>query len=482
MNNIEKLKTTGLFTNYIYKAIPLAFDESMSYYETLCGLLAYLKDTVIPTVNNNADAVIELQNLYTQLKEYVDNYFDNLDVQEEINNKLDAMAEDGTLTQIISSYVNPFIQEQNQNIEHFENNVNSNITAIETLVNSVASGSPLVASSTEGMTNTDRIYVNTTDGKWYYYNGSEWTIGGTYQSTGIAEDSITYFNLDDTLKNELHLSFDTMNVIFERGNISDTTGQNTGASSTTTLIRTKDFIKGNYIVINAETDYRYKVYRYQADGTFIDVSSSRLSGQTIITNTGNYKYRLACSKTDWSEMEVSESSNYTFKKINNNFYNDYIEFKKNNSININDILLSQYDNKLLNIAYSGIGLAPTNSLEHFMIACNMGFNSLKGDIRLTSDNKLIMCHDAGFTLNNDNEIISFDNSNYTSIHSLTYNQCMALSYNAFKSRAGHNCHVCDIDHYLQICKKYDKIPYITIRNEYLDDTITALIQKLKFYK
>ena len=51
---IEVIKSgkTGLFTNYIYKAIPLAFDESMSYYETLCGLLNYLKNTIIPTVNN----------------------------------------------------------------------------------------------------------------------------------------------------------------------------------------------------------------------------------------------------------------------------------------------------------------------------------------------------------------------------------------------------------------------------------------------
>lgn len=106
MINIEKIKPTGLFTNYIYKAIPLAFDESMSYYETLCGLLSYLKDTVIPTVNNNADAVIELQNLMEELQNYVDNYFKNLDVQEEINNKLDEMVEDGTLQEIIASYLN----------------------------------------------------------------------------------------------------------------------------------------------------------------------------------------------------------------------------------------------------------------------------------------------------------------------------------------------------------------------------------------
>ena len=106
MINVEKVEPTGLFTNYIFKAIPLAFDESMSYYECLCGLLDYMKNTMIPALNNNADAIVEIQNLQTQLQNYVDNYFDNLDVQEEINNKLDQMVEDGTLPEIIADYLN----------------------------------------------------------------------------------------------------------------------------------------------------------------------------------------------------------------------------------------------------------------------------------------------------------------------------------------------------------------------------------------
>lgn len=101
---VLKAGCSGVFTNYIYKAIPLAFDESMSYYETLAGLRAYLKDVILPTVNGNAEAVAELQELYIQLNDYVTNYFDNLDVQEEINNKLDQMVEDGTLENILLNY------------------------------------------------------------------------------------------------------------------------------------------------------------------------------------------------------------------------------------------------------------------------------------------------------------------------------------------------------------------------------------------
>ena len=96
--NILKIKPSGIFTNYIYKAIPLAFDESMSYYETLCGILSLLK-TQEEVVNNNADLLAELEL-------YVQDYFKNLDVQTEINNKLDEMAKDGTLEEIIAQYVN----------------------------------------------------------------------------------------------------------------------------------------------------------------------------------------------------------------------------------------------------------------------------------------------------------------------------------------------------------------------------------------
>lgn len=85
--------------------LPTSYLESMTYYEMLVWLLNYLEKTVIPTINNNGEAVIELQNKYIELKNYVDNYFDNLDVQEEINNKLDDMAESGELTDIIAQYL-----------------------------------------------------------------------------------------------------------------------------------------------------------------------------------------------------------------------------------------------------------------------------------------------------------------------------------------------------------------------------------------
>ena len=86
--------------------LPSAYTETMSYYEMLVWFTKYLQDTVIPTINNNGEAVSELQTLFVELQTYVNNYFDNLDVQEEINNKLDDMVEAGTLQEIITNYIN----------------------------------------------------------------------------------------------------------------------------------------------------------------------------------------------------------------------------------------------------------------------------------------------------------------------------------------------------------------------------------------
>lgn len=106
LKNIETVESP--FRRFVTTigVFPTAFTDAMTYYECLAYLVKYMEENLIPAINENAEAVEELQGLYIQLKAYVDNYFDNLDVQEEINNKLDRMAEDGTLQEIVSKYLN----------------------------------------------------------------------------------------------------------------------------------------------------------------------------------------------------------------------------------------------------------------------------------------------------------------------------------------------------------------------------------------
>lgn len=86
--------------------LPSSYIDSMSYYETLLWLIKFLQNEVIPTVNENGKAVEELQELFIQLKNYVDNYLTKENLQPMIDDKLDEFAEDGTLEQIIAKYIN----------------------------------------------------------------------------------------------------------------------------------------------------------------------------------------------------------------------------------------------------------------------------------------------------------------------------------------------------------------------------------------
>ena len=121
--NIQNLKPFPRFCMSI-GAIPTSYMYSLTYEEQLLWLCKFLQDTVIPTVNNNGQAVAELQALYIQLKDYVDNYFTNLDVQQEINNKLDEMAEDGTLQNIIEQYLNLGVIFIYENVSQMKNAIN----------------------------------------------------------------------------------------------------------------------------------------------------------------------------------------------------------------------------------------------------------------------------------------------------------------------------------------------------------------------
>lgn len=94
----QKLITMPPFKSWLASNIPAVYDNTMSYYEELCALIAYLEKQVTPAVNANTTGL-------AALKKYVEDYFKDLDVQAEIDNKLDEMSESGQLAEIIAQYI-----------------------------------------------------------------------------------------------------------------------------------------------------------------------------------------------------------------------------------------------------------------------------------------------------------------------------------------------------------------------------------------
>lgn len=115
-------KTLQPFRYWCQKVLPLVYDDSLSYYELLCKVVDYLNKTMedVETLHDDVDdlhtsfgqlqgytntSITDLRTDYQNLVNYVNSYFANLNVQNEINNKLDAMALNGTLTALMSPYI-----------------------------------------------------------------------------------------------------------------------------------------------------------------------------------------------------------------------------------------------------------------------------------------------------------------------------------------------------------------------------------------
>lgn len=92
------------FRFWCQMALPLTYDDSLSYYELLNKVVVYLNHT-IEDVANVEDNVTSLLNSFTELQNYVNEYFDNIDIEAELRNVLDAMVIDGTLDEILSPIV-----------------------------------------------------------------------------------------------------------------------------------------------------------------------------------------------------------------------------------------------------------------------------------------------------------------------------------------------------------------------------------------
>ena len=96
---MEKTTKIPLFRRCVIQNFPFIEEDfdALTDYDLLCKVVEYL-NKVIKQTNINSEKV-------KTLTKYVEHYFDNLDVQEEINNKLDEMAEDGTLAEIMAVYL-----------------------------------------------------------------------------------------------------------------------------------------------------------------------------------------------------------------------------------------------------------------------------------------------------------------------------------------------------------------------------------------
>ena len=109
------------FRRFVIQNFPFIEEDfdALTDYGLICKIVEYL-NKVIDSQNEVTAEMEALQNSFSELKSYVDNYFDNLDVQEEINNKLEEMADSGELAEIINQEI---FGELNQRVTNLEQSI-----------------------------------------------------------------------------------------------------------------------------------------------------------------------------------------------------------------------------------------------------------------------------------------------------------------------------------------------------------------------
>lgn len=237
VNRVSKLRV------YVQKVLPLVYDDSLSYYELLNRVVEKVNE-VIEFVND--DLVKEIDEL---VKEYYVNITYNKSLERinlavtsedstdsddidsgdvvssfKVNNRIIAVRDstvDGKIkTAVDAESAETNVKLNNEKASRIEgdksindalNDVDENLrlmivteqqhriekdTEITTRINTVIDnfGSPLTSNTLAGMTDTDKIYVyvgnesGMVNGNWYYYNGTEWVSGGTYNSSAVLTD------------------------------------------------------------------------------------------------------------------------------------------------------------------------------------------------------------------------------------------------------------------------------------------------------
>lgn len=210
---------------------------------------------------------------------------------------------------------------------------NNDIANLSSQIAGLASGSPLVASSVAGMTDTTKTYVNTTDGKWYYYDGDSWEIGGTYQSTGIGKNNVSMYNLDTYINNSVDGIFTNMTTTYEKGKcLLPNATESTGSEEVYCIFRAS-LLGGERLKLR--TSLRGQDYSTSQDTCIYAIFDEN---DNILEN---HKQRLTNNLND-IELNVDVPENASYIKINCNtqkvlYLISSTTYKQNSKISYDDL-------------------------------------------------------------------------------------------------------------------------------------------------
>ena len=204
------------------------------------------QDWLLQKMRELLEAMAELNQSWEDMKTWIQDYFKNLDIDEEIKaailDRIAIMAADGTLDALISRAIAADIPQYT---------------------------APVFVDSTDSMTDTDRIYVLTTDGSIYAYNGSE------FYDTG------------------LDYTFDGSGYISQSGVLADNTDLNSLTGVNTIYY------------LNSAYTYTHAPYAVSAGTLFIQYAGVTTT-QIVMSTRGAQHMRYKIGSNAWTDWQAIE--------------------------------------------------------------------------------------------------------------------------------------------------------------------------------
>lgn len=139
----------------------------------------------------------------------------------------------------------------------------TDVTVMRTQIGAVAGGVPTVVDSVSDMTDTGLIYILSSDGYWYYYDGTAWTQGGVYGGavtdttlsiSGAPADAKAVGDAVGDLRDDIETNFHINGNVKPNlvvGSFVDATNNSIGASSNFSMTAPIAVKKGQIIKLTA---------------------------------------------------------------------------------------------------------------------------------------------------------------------------------------------------------------------------------------
>ena len=222
--NIEPYKRTGSFVYWCQKVLPTVYNDALSYYEVLCKVVNYLND-VISNVDGLYTDINNLNSAFLALKKYVEDFLNNLHIEEEIQSVIESMVDSGEFVAIVSFLLYDKISVRANTIVGDTDNdtIQRVFTAAEVLQ---AMGIESVISIDKEVTLTNAItlsntYIEDTKIVVVGMNNSRINLNGNFNLFGNTNNHYNYIFKDITFKciggdNNIVHDYNISNSTFQR--------------------------------------------------------------------------------------------------------------------------------------------------------------------------------------------------------------------------------------------------------------------------